>query len=509
MAGESITAEESSFIPGRIAERLTLGTGLILLATGLFFYLKAFEDALVDDVFINLQYARTLLESGSWGWFPGQVGNAATSPANIVILAVFGFLTGGDFVAAVIWSTWTACLLLLPLAVQLSRQATGRSVAGFVAWLALVANPLLTSSAGLESHWLSVGILAMVQARLAGHERWLGVVAGLTVLVRPDAGVLFLLLIVGWPRRSQIRSGLPFALITAAWLFFSWRFLGSLVPDTLFIKKIQGDDWGTSLANGLSLFARTFPFEVYTSFLLLPAALALIGICKESLLALAVRLLAILALGHFVSYVLLGVAAYHWYYAPLVLVSAVLGGLGVDRLWASGQWARRLVALAFSMAPVLAMAGWMTVNGPLPDQMPIHTNFGTHGQYKAIGLKLAELDPDSGILQKIEIGTIGFYCRCPVYDLFSDRRLFGRYVREITSRYRISALFYRLNFYHFQADDDRVHYPPVRYQVLERRVGSGATAKEVMRFTVRSRWLPNGTDLALEKFGSHAGEGQN
>ncbi|MEM1181333.1 MAG: hypothetical protein AAGM22_23525 [Acidobacteriota bacterium] len=466
---------------------------------GSFFFLRLFDDALIDDVFINLQYSRTLWESGSWGWFPGQTGNTATSPANMVLLAGFGAAVG-DWVLGVIVSTWAASIALFALTLTLSKQATGRVTAGAVAGVALIANPLLVSSMGLESHWLLVGLAAMLSARVARRDWLLGSIAGLTFLVRPDTVVLFALMIATWPRRLQLRAALPFSAITAAWVLFSWRVLGSMVLDTLFIKKIQGDSWDSSLANGLSAYAETFPFEVITSFLLLPAAVALFRLDKDSPAALVTRLVAVLGLGHFTSYVLLGVAPYHWYYAPLVFSATLLGALGVDRLWASGRLLERALAFSFALGPAVAMALWLYGQASPVAEMPIQTNLGTHSQYREIGLALADLDLDGGILHQTEIGTIGFYCRCPVYDVFSDRRIFAHFVRESTSRYALKSLFYRLNFYFFRDDEAEVNYPPARYRFVARRpIGSRVTPDEIRRFTVHGRWVPEGADLALER----------
>src|SRR5262245_66323254 len=64
-----------------------------LLAAGLALYLSLFRDSLIDDAFITLSYARSLVTSGTWGFYPGHVSNTATSPLNVMLLALASLAT--------------------------------------------------------------------------------------------------------------------------------------------------------------------------------------------------------------------------------------------------------------------------------------------------------------------------------------------------------------------------------------------------------------------------------
>src|SRR5687767_8104410 len=67
----------------------------------LFLYLNLFRHALIDDAFITLRYVKTLLTSGTWGFFPGTIANSATSPLNVLLLAGVSLFLGPTVHAAV------------------------------------------------------------------------------------------------------------------------------------------------------------------------------------------------------------------------------------------------------------------------------------------------------------------------------------------------------------------------------------------------------------------------
>ena len=75
---------------------------LPILVVVFYFYLNLFANALTDDAFITLQYVKTLLTTGTWGFLPGYVTNAVTSPLNVFLLAFAGIFLGPT-INAVIW----------------------------------------------------------------------------------------------------------------------------------------------------------------------------------------------------------------------------------------------------------------------------------------------------------------------------------------------------------------------------------------------------------------------
>src|SRR5882724_8946587 len=63
-------------------------------------YLSLFRGALIDDAYITLQWARTLADSGTWGFYPGLTANSQTSPLNALLLAGLYAVIGDPVIAA-------------------------------------------------------------------------------------------------------------------------------------------------------------------------------------------------------------------------------------------------------------------------------------------------------------------------------------------------------------------------------------------------------------------------
>ena len=85
--------------------------GWCCFAVALYWYLSLFRNALIDDAFITLSYARNILRSGTWGVFPSLIANSATSPLNILLLAFVSWFVGPT-VQAPILTAFTAFLFI-------------------------------------------------------------------------------------------------------------------------------------------------------------------------------------------------------------------------------------------------------------------------------------------------------------------------------------------------------------------------------------------------------------
>ena len=169
----------------------------------LYVYLSLFKNALIDDAFITLRYAKTLFISGTWGFFPGVVGNSATSPLNVLLLTFISLVTGPT-VEAALW-LYLICLLCMAFLLRrLSVRITGSEIYGWLAVFAFVFNPLLISTIGLESilfTMLFVWALYSFQ-----FQKWnkLAIALGLLTLTRPE-GILFFLIFFLFLRQFLIK----------------------------------------------------------------------------------------------------------------------------------------------------------------------------------------------------------------------------------------------------------------------------------------------------------------
>ena len=414
-----------------LAARATLW---VAIAAALYAYARLFQRTYIDDTYITLVYVRNLAEHASWGFFPGQTTNTATSPLNAMVLAAFAKVTGSALTTVALTTAieWTLTLAVL---LGISRRVMGTAHAGLVTFAILITNPLLLSAIGLEGD-LSI-LLLLTALLLFLARRWpaLAVALGLLTLTRPE-GVLFLAIVLvllpaGWRTRGQLL--LTYGLTILPWYLFSWIHLGSLIPDTLLIKLDQQPWEGTTqFGNGPLLYLDHFPAATLGSvwpLAFVPFALPVLRratpVVRRALAALAVY-----AVVHYLAYAALGVPPFHWYYTPQVVAIAVLGGVGAGellrRLSRRTGSVRRTLSYAATALPAVAVVTLLAGPGSALDQAAIHSNWARPDQYRAIAATIqAEIPPDATVDFRGEVGTLSYYSDRYLLDTFTDMRRTG------------------------------------------------------------------------------------
>ncbi|HYE96572.1 MAG TPA: hypothetical protein VD962_10215 [Rubricoccaceae bacterium] len=434
----------ASIAPQPVVQRrwvLQAGAALVVLLA--LFLLWSFGGALIDDAFITLRYADTLRDAGHWGFYPDAVTNTATAPLNVMLTALVGLVVRDLPTTA--WVLAALELLALGLVwVSLGRHLMGKPVLGVVAAGLVVANPLLLSSLGLEG--VLYVTLTGVALALFTRERWaaLGGILGLLTLTRPD-GVLLALVMAAFTvaRCRSVRPVLvalaAFTAVVLPWLLYSWVVVGGLVPDTLFIKVSQRR-WGPwTFLDGPVFYARLFPLAWALTWLpVLPAVLAF-RVPQPEVRRLAAVLVAF-ALAYYLAYVTLGVPPYHWYYGPVVGAGLLVSALG---LTASLRDRALLVPAVAAVLTVVLFAP----PGRRAGEVPIHTNWASPAQYRAMARALdAAVPPGQPVGLEGEVGALGFYAARRLHNGFStpERRAFIR--EELEVRGGLLRAFGRLNF---------------------------------------------------------------
>ncbi|WP_432562113.1 hypothetical protein [Kineococcus sp. SYSU DK003] len=391
---------------------------------------------LIDDTYITLAYARNLAEHGHWGMTPGTTSNAATSPLNVVLLAL-SFLLVRPFAGA---DGELALGVLTAALGALAAWCTGRVVrraglhAGWalVALVVVLANPLLVSALGLEVVLLFTAMTALLAAGLAGRPVVYGLAAAASLLARLDM-VVFVVLIALACNGIRRRLGAAVLACTAAalpWFAISWWWLGSAIPDTFVIKTNQGS-FGEGRTYLRGLWTHYFPdvpeavvVGVVAAFVGLVVLLALLvargsrGGVRAGLTGLGLG-----GVAYFTVYSLLGVPPYQWYYVPPVASLSFVAVLGTGVLLAGR--ARRAAGVGLVVVPVAALAGlYVAVPAaalPLPwAYPPVFGNFATPAEYRAIGAEVGELVGEERVAAPGEIGTLAYACDCGLVDQFSD-----------------------------------------------------------------------------------------
>jgi len=161
-----------------------LGASLVALLA-IHRYVAIFKDSLIDDAFIQLQYAQTLAMSGTWGFFRDRLTNTATSPLNVELSARAG-LIAPSMVDAIVWLTALEMLAILIFFLLAARKLFDGYAFGAIAFVACVGNPLVVSTIGLEGVLFITWISAAIYFFAAGRWSALAVCLALLTLTRAD-----------------------------------------------------------------------------------------------------------------------------------------------------------------------------------------------------------------------------------------------------------------------------------------------------------------------------------
>jgi hypothetical protein len=468
---------------------------LFLIFVAFFLFYRLFQNALIDDAFITLDYVKTITRSGEWGFFPGHVTNTATSPLNVIILSGIGLVLGCRTTLPVFTAAFCAATSLYYLE-KISLELFSTRKYGTVGALALVLNPLLISTLGMES--LLFGMLIIIPLFHFLKKNWLRMsfFLGLLTLTRPDGliyALVFICFIPLWLNR--FKSILIFSLTILPWYLFSWIHLGSLFPDTLIIKVTQ-PKWGPYVfSNGLKFYFLKYPFETFLSLIFLTFIFALVN--KQVRQNKLIQILLLTAILQFSGYSLLNVAPYHWYYAPAIINLTVFSCLSLGIL--SSQYlkktAARVAVLLFGLIPAIGLGQWLLSTHFTIKEMPIHSNWAAKTQYQEIGLWLKKECGNNPILLEGEIGTLVYYSDCYVLDSFSDRTWLQNMVQKLKSGDGLLSAVFRFNYFFLQKEST---YPPPKYKLTVNHGEKNIPQRIYMKWVTSTRWAPSSLVIIQE-----------
>jgi hypothetical protein len=423
----------------------------------LFCYWQMFSDRYVDDTYITLSYATTLAKFGAWGMAPDLTSNAATSPLHVVLLAAAIKIFRAPLLALTVLNVLVSVLIFCNLR-YFSRKLLGGETFGLLTTALLLTNPLLTSTQGLESYLLIGLVLLACRLWDRQHSPSLGLVLGFLCLTRPDAAAVGFVFVAMLCVQRKWSTGLQVLccclLPTLPWCIYSWYHLGSLVPDTLLIKRNQGSWYGYSFFDGALLYWERCRVPLVLSVVLAPGVLLMRRMAGARLSLLAG--LGGYALLHFVTYSCLHVPPYHWYYAAEVTAIAVFGAMGVYD--ASTRF--RPVAVA-GLALMVLLSASCSLHSVVVDGTPaMATNWATAQQYKEIAGWINQNVPDRRIRIGVELGTVQYYTHADMIDTFSDRSLIVKALHEPHSR--LGGALLRFNYKHLHTED----FSQIRYELF-------------------------------------------
>jgi hypothetical protein len=436
--------------------------------------------ALIDDAYITLAYARNVATDLHWGLIPTEEANSATSPLNVLVLALVTWLVSlvtGDVRPVVGLGIVTVVLSAL---LGAWTAGTARRLDRSGAWSALalavvVANPFVNSAIGLEVVLTAALLAGLTAQAVAGRPVAFGVLAGLLVLTRLDLGVIVAAVYLASSavrRRFWVAPAVAVA-VALPWFAFSWWHFGSAIPDTFVIKTLQRSFGEQTFANGLwTLWAARGLFPLALA--LVPAAVGLAT--AVALLVPAVRRrcpagtgplvgLVVGGLAYFGAYAVLEVPPYQWYYAPSTVALGLAGVLGLSLLLPRlGRRAGTALPVALALAVGFLFVGTWE-NRPAPWDRPVYFGaWALPADYRVVGAAVGEIVGDRAVSSPGEIGTLAYACRCPLVDPFSDRGITVQLVEQRLAG--AGPLARTLLEWNFARLDRRIEPRPVEFRLV-------------------------------------------
>jgi hypothetical protein len=465
MTSTDTRADAEARVPERSAGTGPARNGTIILlaavglvAAGVFVVAR---NAIVDDAYITLSYARNLAFHLHWGLTAQETSNTQTSPLNAITLAVLTAIVRRPILALGILYVVTNVLT----AYGLLRVARATRIARWSAPLAtalVLFNPLLGSAVGLEVA-LSAALMALLlMAAVEARPVQFGLYAGLLVLTRVELVIFGVILLIGCSgvRRAWWKALLMGAAVTLPWFAWSWVVLGSAVPDTMIIKALQPPDSSTFASYPFAMLS-SMPLVGLLSFV--PAVLGLLALLTWLAARLLIRiqpqaepvsgfvrrftpiaLFGLAGVSHFVAYSVLKAPVFHWYYSWSIIPLTFLLALAVGALAGPGRTSSDAIAASRRSAGaivgsvlalfVVAQGGFEARQGIPWSQAPYNGNAATPAQYAAVGLGIRPLIGDHTVQSPGEVGTIAYFCDCRLLDMLSDRGVVPSYIEQAKQR---------------------------------------------------------------------------
>ncbi len=402
------------------------------------FLIAPLRDAVVDDTYIHLQYARNLAEAGELSFNRGQPAYGATSPLWVAFLAL-ARKAGADILVWCKVLSWLFGVLSIVLVHRIAIALDGRSLAPVAAALICAAEAWLLrwSAVGMESSLaafmvLLVMYLSLTAARSIGRSALFGLALFFAVLSRPETLLLVPLAVVAFvsARGASLRrlAFLPvFMVLFAAWLYLIHRHTGNYFPLTAGAKQ------GRPVLAAVILSRALIPARIMGATILFPWLALLSGLVlgifrDRSIGSLVGRkgsiredpgalliLMWVFALP--VAYVMLDFQVLSRYLVPVMPGVIVLGTVAWRRI-ASRVWrspARQRAALAVFTMIVVMQSVFVYVKVVVPPTR----QFSKALETTIVGMaRWLEKNSDANaVVATPDIGAIGYYSHRRILDL--------------------------------------------------------------------------------------------
>jgi arabinofuranosyltransferase len=400
----------------------------------------------IDDAFITFRYARNLAAGSGPVFNPGQRVLGTTTPLYMGLLAAASLPFGPDRapypeIALVLNALADAatCILLVIIGLALGFPAAGWAAAAV--W-AIAPFSVTFAIGGLETSLYILILAGVYLLRLRERLFWMGILAGLAFLTRPDA-LIFLSLIWldlafrGW-RQGGIRNALrkvffplaPFLLLVVPWAIFAAWFYGSPLPYSMFAKALAyhiesnaglirllqhfGTPFLEHMTFGTGVLLATLPLYLFLSILSLWAVRKLPGGWIGM----------IFPWFYLAVFALANPLIFRWYLSPplpFYMLSLFVGLSILFRLGTGVQPVPRLGLVLFALVAVstigFSIRGWQLQpdhgpDAPAPEMAWIKLELLYH---RVAGDLETQLRPGM-VIAAGDVGVLGYFTRAQILD---------------------------------------------------------------------------------------------
>lgn len=379
----------------------------------------------LDDAWIHLTYARNLAEHGEWAFRLGQHSAGSTAPLWTGLLSI-GFLIG---LAPYVW-TYLLGWAVLTLVGVYGEHVTRKLVVSYtsrIPWAGLffIFAWHLTWSAvsGMETLLHGLIILIVLGELIRGSRRYLslGVLAGLSIWVRPDGltllgPILFTALLseTSWHQRSQAigKTLLGFGALFFPYLLFNLALSGNPMPNTFYAKQAEYEAFWLSKTFLDRIAEYIWPILASPFLALIPGAVWWLAKSVRSRNWGSLTSL-LWVLGYIAIYFARLPAYQHGrYMIPTLPVIYLWGVLGFLELTTLPRLHQRLIALWQITVVILALAfEFIGARQNAYDVFWIESEMVTTARWVEQNI------PSNARLAVHDIGALGYYVQNPLVDM--------------------------------------------------------------------------------------------
>jgi hypothetical protein len=390
----------------------------------------------LDDSWIHQVYGRNLATYGQWAFLAGVPSQASTSPLYTVLLAI-GYRLGLPYFA------WTHGLGAAGLAAlgMIGASVAGKfypSVKGVRLWTGLMMisswHFVWSAAAGMETVIFCafvIGCVAAVNAPIG-----FGVVAGLTILTRPEGlvavGIVGLCYIASDPesdlKKRLIRAvrwgglaGVAFSIVIAPYLALNLSLTGTPLPNTSAAKQAENAILLTKpyLERVADM---TYPLIAGGQLLVLPGFIVGIGMLiqqsRKSRVAWQAWAFPLWSLALILLYAWRLPTPYqHGRYVIPALTGYFMIACGGVLVLVQRRYRQSLPRILARTTALLALVGFPTFwaigvtiytkeTGLINGEMVLASHWINHN-----------IPPESGLLATHDIGALGYFTPRPLFDL--------------------------------------------------------------------------------------------